>query len=181
MPQEKNILWRDPLPLLNVCLFERKVASPNVGRFSQFSQEIPSSAAECLLVWEERDAQLWDQMWPGPAVLQMLRPKYELAASFARARNSLVEKKRQVKTTFTFIWSSKLKHDITKITTHHWIQQQVMPRWGLWSQLYFWPTSSLGDSSHPQFLSLFWLVLHHFNFCLISSLLSSGFYHNTHQ
>ena len=58
--------------------------------------------------------------------------------------------------------------------------RQVMPRWGLWSQLYFWPTSSLGDSSHPQFSSLFWLVFHHFNFCLISSLLSSGFHHNTH-
>ena len=39
-----------PMPVLNVCLFKRKVASPNVGRFSQFSQEIPSSAAECLLV-----------------------------------------------------------------------------------------------------------------------------------
>ena len=47
-----------------------------------------------------------------------------------------------------------------------------MPRWGLWSQHFFWPTSSLGDSSHPQFLSLFWLVFHHSNFCLISSLLS---------
>ena len=147
--------------------------SPNVGRFSRFSQEIPSSAAECLLMWEERDAQLWDQMWPGPAVLRMLRPNYELAASFARRDRS------KPLSSASDLQSSNMITQRQPLITEY--SRQVMQRWGLWSQLYFWPTSSLGDSSHPQFLSLFWLVFYHSNFCLISSLLSSGFYHNTQQ